>query len=203
MSAHGGKRRVSLAYTLAPGESLSLVERGTRSEHTIAARVRGHRCPGPTRQGGERLFCASVMFVPAFGSAGRRTILAVVTRDGVPVQTVAVASFTTPRPLSRSGHRHACSSCDGAAASSSHGRESRARRATRPRSPSVTAGSWGGPCPPAAAASCSGASPARSRRVRRWRPCGPISSPARSPLLRLRSNASRSGASGSVPAPIC
>ena len=64
VSAHGGKRRVSLAYTLAPGESLSLVERGTRSEHTIAARVRGHRCPGPTRQGGERLFCASVMFVP-------------------------------------------------------------------------------------------------------------------------------------------
>jgi hypothetical protein len=39
-----------------------------------------------------------VTFTPAFGPAGRRTILAVVTRDGIPVQTVTVASFTTRAP---------------------------------------------------------------------------------------------------------
>ena len=202
VSAHGGKRRVSLAYTLAPGESLALVERGTRSEHTIAARVRGHRCPGPTRQGGERLFCASVVFVPAFGSAGRRTILAVVTRDGVPVQTVAVASFTTPAPavpkrpshlqlMRRSGGVElAWARVAGAASYTTSITLSDGRKLGR-----------------IVSARCRGvlfrsvpSSVTASVEVAALRPdlvSGPFAA------LRLRSNASRSGASGSVPAPIC
>jgi hypothetical protein len=96
-AAHG-RKVVSLAYALPSGESMSLVERGSKSEHTIAARVHGHRCPGPNRPGGESLLCAKVSFSPAFGPGGKRQIIAVVTRGGLPVTNIAVASFRVGAP---------------------------------------------------------------------------------------------------------
>jgi hypothetical protein len=142
------------------------------------------------------------VFVPAFGSAGRRTILAVVTRDGVPVQTVAVASFTTTAPavpkrpthlqlMRRSGGVElAWARVAGAASYTTSITLSDGRKLGR----TVSARCRGVLFRSVASSVTAGA------EVAALRPdlvSGPFAA------LMLRSTASRSGASGSVPAPIC
>jgi PKD repeat protein len=97
-SGRAGGHIASLAYAVPAGDSISLVERGAREEHTITSRVAGRACPGPSRPGGEPLRCAEIRFQPAFGPAGTRELFALVTHNGVPVLTLPVASFQVGAP---------------------------------------------------------------------------------------------------------
>jgi hypothetical protein len=93
-----GRVAVGVSYALPPGAQLDLLERGPAVEHLIASDVKGKPCPGPDRPGGQTLLCFRKIFAPAFGPGGRRQILAVVTRDGIPLSTTPIAGFTVPKP---------------------------------------------------------------------------------------------------------
>jgi hypothetical protein len=97
-SGRNGMHIASLAYALPAGDTISLVERGARDEHTISSRIAGQACPGPSRPGGEPLRCAEIRFQPAFGPAGTRELFALVTHNGVPVVTLPVAGFHVGAP---------------------------------------------------------------------------------------------------------
>jgi hypothetical protein len=91
-----GRDTVALAYAVPAGATLSLVERGTGVERTLATTVSGHACSGPNRPGGEHLLCADVTFTPAAGPGGRRSVIAVINRSGLPDGEQVVATFTAP-----------------------------------------------------------------------------------------------------------
>ena len=96
-----GTRKLRVAYTVPAGASLRLVEHGKRALHTLAARVRGHRCPKLPRiapGSGHRILCATIRFRPSRGPGGLRKVQAVITRGGLPLLTKDVASFRAPRP---------------------------------------------------------------------------------------------------------
>ena len=97
---HGpkGKLALGMSYALPAGATMAIVERGPKVEHTLAAKVAGKSCPGPNRPGGQKLLCFTKTFTPSFGPAGTREILAVVSRDGVPLSTTRVATFKAPKP---------------------------------------------------------------------------------------------------------
>jgi len=97
--AAGGKRHLGISYALQPGDSLSLEERGRGIDHVIANHVQGRSCPAPQRPGGERTLCAELEFTPALGPAGKREVLAVVTRGGLPVTRMPIASYTAEFPM--------------------------------------------------------------------------------------------------------
>jgi hypothetical protein len=95
-----GSRTVRVAYAVAAGTSVRLVERAKGINHTIAAHVRGRRCPGLPRlrpHTNEKILCASVRFHPSQGPGGRRAVQAVVTRGGIPLLQKNIASFRVPR----------------------------------------------------------------------------------------------------------
>ncbi|MGH2874115.1 MAG: hypothetical protein ACRDL5_16840, partial [Solirubrobacteraceae bacterium] len=102
-SGQSGERLLHLRYVLPTGASLALDERagsGRRVtlEHAITARVHGRRCAGTSVHvaGGSQL-CATIAFTPAPGPGGRRQIIAVVTRNGLPDTITPVASFVAPK----------------------------------------------------------------------------------------------------------
>ena len=55
---------------------------------------------GQEKHGGSlaRTYLDRKTFTPAFGPGGRREIVAVVTRSGIPLSTTTVARFTAPKP---------------------------------------------------------------------------------------------------------
>lgn len=66
--ARGASRTVRVAYAVPVGASVRLVERAKGINRTIAASLRGHRCPGlpKMRPGtGEKILCANVRFRPS------------------------------------------------------------------------------------------------------------------------------------------
>jgi hypothetical protein len=99
--AMGGLRTVRVAYAVPVGTSVRLVERAKGINHTIAAHLRGRRCPGlPRMRPGtnEKILCANVRFRPSSGPGGTREVQAVVTRGGIPLLQKNIASFHVPRP---------------------------------------------------------------------------------------------------------
>jgi hypothetical protein len=94
----GGRQALKLSYVLPQGATLSLVERGLHAERTIVRSVRGSACAGhPTNVAGGSALCFATSFVPAKGDGGRRQIVAVVQRGGLPVSQTTVASYLAPR----------------------------------------------------------------------------------------------------------
>lgn len=79
----GRARTVDYAYTPAPGESVSVVEQGGRLEHPIGELRSGRR---------------ALRFAPGDGPAGRRSIVARVTQDGLPRKSIVLASYIAPGP---------------------------------------------------------------------------------------------------------
>ncbi len=95
----GDDRIVDLTYAAPDGATVQLVERGKGITRVIASKIKPRGCSyGPKRRPGtdQLLRCASVRFRPSPGPGGKRTIEAVVTRDGVPLAQQEVASFTAP-----------------------------------------------------------------------------------------------------------
>ena len=96
----GGLRTVRVAYAVPVGTSVRLVERAKGLNHTIAASLRGTRCPGlPRLRPGtdEKIVCAKIRFRPSPGPGGTREVQAIVTRRGIPLLQKNIASFKAPR----------------------------------------------------------------------------------------------------------
>ena len=96
----GASRTVRVAYAVPVGTSVRLVERAKGINHTIAASLRGTRCPGlPELRPGtdEKILCAKIRFHPAPGPGGKRKVQAIVTRRGIPLLQKNIASFKAPR----------------------------------------------------------------------------------------------------------
>jgi hypothetical protein len=74
-----------LKYTLRGGTKLGAVVR------EVGKRGAG-RVLGQIKQGG------GLLRIPAGGPAGRRTVYAELTRDGIPIESVRVGTYTAPRP---------------------------------------------------------------------------------------------------------
>jgi hypothetical protein len=95
----GGVQRLTSAYTLPEGATLSFVEKGSGVQKTLKAGVDGKTCPGAKESpDGRKVLCHSLDFRPSAGPGGKREIVAVVERDGLPLSQKAVASFTAAAP---------------------------------------------------------------------------------------------------------
>ncbi|HLI31490.1 MAG TPA: hypothetical protein VKU89_01945 [Solirubrobacteraceae bacterium] len=105
-----GRRLLRATYHLQPGETMALYERGSEVARTLRAHVagaacssskrgrRGHRAPAGAR-------CLRVAFSPTFGPGGERSIVAVVSRGGIPQRTITIARFHVPAPRALSRPR--------------------------------------------------------------------------------------------------
>jgi hypothetical protein len=94
----GGLERISSAYTLPAGAKLSFVEKGNGVQRTLVDGVKGKTCPGAKASpDGRSVLCKSVDFRPSTGPGGKRTIVAVVERDGQPLSQKVVATFVAPK----------------------------------------------------------------------------------------------------------
>lgn len=94
-----GRRVVNVAFDIPAGTVLRLEEAGPDTQQTLSAHVKGSRCHKAVAQIPQvatRVVCASVRFTPARGSGGRRRILAVVTRRGLPVLRKVIATYRAP-----------------------------------------------------------------------------------------------------------
>jgi hypothetical protein len=94
----GGLDRISAAYTLPAGAKLSFVEKGNGVQRTLVDGVKGKTCPGAKASpDGRSVLCKTVDFRPSSGPGGKRQIIAVVERDGLPLSQRVVATFATPK----------------------------------------------------------------------------------------------------------
>jgi len=94
----GGALRLGTAYTLPEGATLSFVEKGNGVQKTIKANVKGTQCPGAKKSpDGRTVLCNTVDFRPSTGPGGKRQIIAVVERDGLPLSRKTVATFTAAK----------------------------------------------------------------------------------------------------------
>lgn len=94
----GGLDRISAAYTLPAGAKLSFVEKGNGVQRTLVDGVTGKTCPGAKASpDGRSVLCKTVDFRPSSGPGGKRQIIAVVERDGLPLSQRVVATFATPK----------------------------------------------------------------------------------------------------------
>ncbi|HWI73120.1 MAG TPA: hypothetical protein VNT55_14290 [Baekduia sp.] len=94
----GGLERISTAYTLPEGATLSYVEKGAGVQRTLVKRVSGTTCPGAKKSpDGRSVLCHTVDFRPTAGPGGTRKIIAVVERDGLPLSQKTVATFRAPK----------------------------------------------------------------------------------------------------------
>jgi hypothetical protein len=91
-------QRVTVAYAVPKGASVRLTERSAKIGRTIVGSAKGRPCPGTKPlPDGRRLQCVTTTFKPSRGPGGRRTVRAVVTRNGIPLAQKNVASFVAPR----------------------------------------------------------------------------------------------------------
>jgi hypothetical protein len=87
VSGRGATRRLTYSLTTHPGLSVSFAERAHR-EYRVLGTARGKH--------------GTLRFVPGAGVAGKRTIYALVSENGVPRQTLAVGSYIAPGPVTPS-----------------------------------------------------------------------------------------------------
>ncbi len=80
----GVARRLTYSVSRRPGLSVTFAERASRTYHVLGRVTSAH---------------GTLRFAPAAGPAGRRTIVAIVSDDGVPRETVTVASYRAPGPV--------------------------------------------------------------------------------------------------------
>jgi hypothetical protein len=84
VSGRGATRHLTYSVTSRPGLSVTLAERSNRTYHVLGKAAGAH---------------GTLRFAPADGTAGRRTIVAIVSDDGVQRETVTVASYRAPGPV--------------------------------------------------------------------------------------------------------
>jgi hypothetical protein len=80
----GPVRRLAYSVSTRPGLSVTFAERSSRTYHLLGRATGVH---------------GSLRFTPAAGAAGRRAIVAIVSDDGVQRETVTVASYRAPGPV--------------------------------------------------------------------------------------------------------
>ena len=78
VAGHGTARRLTYSVNARPGLSVSFAERSQRTYHLLGRAAGTH---------------GTLRFTPAAGTAGRRTIDAIVSDDGVQREIVAVTSY--------------------------------------------------------------------------------------------------------------
>lgn len=121
------ERTLAATFALAKGEQIAIAERGRGfGGRTLRSDVAGTRCKhARTKPGSNPSRCLRLSFRPAFGPGGTRQIVGVVTRHGMPVKTIVIASFRVPKPtpparprlqLVRSGSRVTLAFSHGASA---------------------------------------------------------------------------------------
>jgi hypothetical protein len=84
VSGYGTSRRLSYSLTGHPGVSVSFAERAHREFHIVGTARGSH---------------GTLRFVPGAGVAGTRTVYAIVSENGVARETVAVATYRAPGPV--------------------------------------------------------------------------------------------------------
>jgi hypothetical protein len=84
VGGHGDARVLHYSTTVRPGLSVSFAERGHGSYRVLGRAKRAH---------------GTLRFVPSPGQAGKRTIYAIVTEDGVARESLSVASYEAPKPV--------------------------------------------------------------------------------------------------------
>jgi hypothetical protein len=97
---HAGARELDYAVAAAPGDSVTFEETGDSIDHRLTG---GHAVPCPAAlqsnpAGSYTPICGQVRFRPAFGPGGKRSINAVVTRDGTVVSGRTVVTYIAPAP---------------------------------------------------------------------------------------------------------
>jgi hypothetical protein len=83
VSGHGAGRRLVYSVTKRPGLSISFAERARRVYRILGTAKGAH---------------GTLRFTPAAGSAGRRTVYAIVSEGGVARESVPVTSYRAPAP---------------------------------------------------------------------------------------------------------
>jgi hypothetical protein len=88
---HGGKRRLVYSVPVRQGLSVSFAEQAGSVYHSLGVARKAH---------------GTLRFLPASGPGGRRSIVAIVSQDGIPRERPVVAGYTAPPPP-RPGRVHA------------------------------------------------------------------------------------------------
>jgi len=83
IAGHGATRRLSYSVATHPGMSVTFAERAHRVYSVLGKTTAAH---------------GTLRFTPAPGSAGKRTVLAIVSEGGVARESVPVTSYTAPAP---------------------------------------------------------------------------------------------------------
>jgi hypothetical protein len=105
VSKSGGRKTLSMAYTVPGGATVSVVEEGNKVAGDIVSNLKGHPCGhgAPETASGSALQCATVNFTPTAGHGGKRDIFAVITHaSGLPGTKVKIASYVAPPQASPS-----------------------------------------------------------------------------------------------------
>jgi Passenger-associated-transport-repeat len=110
-SLASGKVGLGLAYSIAPGEKLTLYVSGPHHSEQLLGDADGKPCPDATGSGPSSRLCRELTFTPAYGPSGERTITGVVVNaEGLPVTTVKVGtvrvSFAHPGGIRLSVRRN-------------------------------------------------------------------------------------------------
>jgi hypothetical protein len=84
VSGRGATRRLSYAAALRPGVTVSFAELASGAYHVIGAARAAH---------------GTLRFTPTDGPAGVRTIVAIVSENGIPNQRVVIARYHAPGPV--------------------------------------------------------------------------------------------------------
>ncbi len=98
-----GKVAVALAYSLAPGEHITLYATGPHHLVQLIGRVKGRPCPQSSGRGPAQRLCRIETFTPSYGPSGRRVVSAIVENStGLSVTRIRVGaariSFAKPKP---------------------------------------------------------------------------------------------------------
>jgi hypothetical protein len=104
----GGKVELGLEYVLPSDESLSLLVDGPNHTVRDLGKVAGGKCPKRTNAPVSPL-CDELSFAPQYGPNGKRTIVGVIYRNGLPESQITIASFRfrNPPPVAPTVHvRH-------------------------------------------------------------------------------------------------
>jgi hypothetical protein len=88
LAGRGATRRLTYSLTARPGLSVAFAERAHRVYHVLGRATGAH---------------GTLRFIPGAGPAGKRTIEAIVAENGVPRETLAVATYRAAGPVTPAG----------------------------------------------------------------------------------------------------